>query len=64
MGECGGDSGGKCAVDRPDGTRGDRGCTVTVFYEGWESVDDRKSRINLVWDNQQQTWLFVDKFEP
>jgi serine/threonine-protein kinase len=27
-------------------------------------VDDPKSRVNLVWDNQQQTWLFEDKFEP
>ncbi|MCT7981223.1 serine/threonine protein kinase [Laspinema olomoucense] len=27
-------------------------------------VDDLKNRINLVWDNGQQTWLFDDKFEP
>jgi len=27
-------------------------------------VDDPKSRINLVWDNREQTWLFDDKFEP
>lgn len=27
-------------------------------------VYDQKSRVNLVWDNQQQTWLFDDKFEP
>ena len=25
-------------------------------------VYDEKSRVNLVWDNRQQTWLFEDKF--
>ncbi|MCT7961293.1 hypothetical protein NG791_11480 [Laspinema sp. D1] len=29
-----------------------------------ELIYDQKSRINLVWDNREQTWLFDDKFEP